>query len=399
MKTKVNTLLFAFSLILTACGTSSKDESETANVTYQLTQLEDKVFMLDDETSVDGIEAQYTVIDGVEYYSFFNRPNRHIYFYNYKTGEIVHKIKLAADGPNEILYPYYFFEYWVHDFDNIFVNTMQFYYRINKEGEVLKRILVNQNFSFSQTRLSLDASTAFKNGKIYASNTSLVTAEGDTSWLRAIYDFEKGEVEKYLLDERTVLPDFEEKAEKIREMSKSGGISSLSFQFAGDDQNLYVTSQISDSLYYFENSELKEVYFAGDPEVESTDLDGFFTLSIITKSENSVSIGPNPTQPPHFVGTLLTSPDKQLIYRILVHGTKPRINPETNEEEPKIFGASLIVFDTKTKTSGSINLPKELVDQASLSSTFVTEEGIHFSVKEASSESEKAYKVFKVSKL
>lgn len=397
MKTTVTPILLTFLLIVTACGTSSNKESEAGKVSYELTQLEDKIFMLDDETSVDGIQAQYVVVDGVGYYTFLNRPNRHIYFYNYKTGEIAHKIKLDDDGPNAILYPYYFFEYWVQDFDNIFINTMQFYYRINKEGEVLKRILVSQNFSFNQTRLSLDASTTFKDDKLYSSHTSLVTAEGDTSWLRVIYDFEKGEAEKYYLDERIILPDFEEKAEKIREMAKSGGISSLSFQFAGDNQNLYATSQISDSLFYFENRELKNTYFASDPEIRSTDLEGFFTLSIVTKSENSISIGPNPNQPPHFVGNLYTSPDKQMIYRVLVHGTKPRINPETDKEEPKVFGASLIVFDTKTKQSGSINLPKELIDQVVLTSAFVTEEGIHFPLKEANSESEKTYKVFKVS--
>ncbi|WP_339606677.1 DUF4221 family protein [uncultured Roseivirga sp.] len=399
MKTTITPLLLTFLLIVTACGTSSNKESEAGNVSYELTQLEDKVFMLDDETSVDGIQAQYVVVDGVGYYSFFNRPNRHIYFYNYKTGEIAYKVKLAADGPNEIIYPYGFFEYWVHDFDNIFVNTMQFYYKINKEGEVLKRVKSHENFSFNDSRLSLDASTTFKDGKLYTSNTSFVTAEGDTSWLRANYDFEKGEIEKYYLDERTILPDFEEKAEKIREMAKSGGISTLSFKFAGDNQNLYGTSQISDSLYYFENSEFKETYFAGDPEIKSTDLDGFFMLSIVTRTENSVSIGPNPTQPPHFVGNLHTSPNKQMIYRVLVHGTKPRINPETNKEEPKVFGASLIVFDTKTKKSGVIKLPEELIDQVALTSAFVTEEGIHFPLKEANSESEKTYKVFKVNQL
>ena len=399
MKTTITPLLLTFLLIVTACGTSSNKESEAGKVSYELTQLEDKVFMLDDETSVDGIQAQYVVVDGVGYYTFLNRPNRHIYFYNYKTGEIAHKIKLDDDGPNAILYPYYFFEYWVQDFDNIFINTMQFYYRINKEGEVLKRILVSQNFSFNQTRLSLDASTTFKDDKLYSSHTSLVTAEGDTSWLRVIYDFEKGEAEKYYLDERIILPDFEEKAEKIREMAKSGGISSLSFQFAGDNQNLYATSQISDSLFYFENNELKDSYFAGDPEIKSTNLEGFFTLSIVTKSENSISIGPNPNQPPHFVGNLHTSPNKQMIYRVLVHGTKPRINPETDKEEPKVFGASLIVFDTKTKKSGVIKLPEELIDQVTLTSAFVTEEGIHFPLKEANSESEKTYKVFKVSQL
>ncbi|KYG75393.1 DUF4221 family protein [Roseivirga echinicomitans] len=398
MKTTVNTLLFVFLLSLTACGTSSKEESEAGNVKYQLTQLEDKVFMLDDETSVDGIQAQYVVIDGVEYYSFFNRPNRHIYFYNYKTGEITHKVKIHEDGPNEILYPYYFFEYWVHDFDNIFINTMQFYYRINKEGEVLKRIKTQERFSFSQSMLSFDASTSFKDGILYSSNTSSVTAEGDTSWLRAIYDFEKGEVEKYYLDERTIVPDFEEKAEKTREMAKTGGISTMSLFSAGDYQNLYVSSEISDSLYLFENSDLKGTFFAGDPEIPSTDLDGFFTKMIVTKFENGVSVTSNPTQQPYF-STILTSPDKQLIYRVLVHGTKPRINPETNKEEPKIFGASLIVFDTQTKKSGALTLPTELIDQVRLTSAFVTEEGIHFSLKEASSENEKVYKVFRVSQL
>tara|TARA_R110000764_G_scaffold57995_1_gene126136 strand:- start:112 stop:378 length:267 start_codon:yes stop_codon:yes gene_type:complete len=88
MKTTVTPLLLTFLLIVTACGTSSNNESEAGKVSYELTQLEDKVFMLDDETSVDGIQAQYVVVDAVGYYTFLNRPNRHIYFYNYKTEEI-----------------------------------------------------------------------------------------------------------------------------------------------------------------------------------------------------------------------------------------------------------------------------------------------------------------------
>ena len=398
MNAKVNTLLFTLILILTACGNSSNKVSGTADVVYEPTQLEDKVFKLDDETSVDGIQAQYTVIDGVGYYSFFNRPNRHIYFYNYKTGEIAYKVKLDDDGPNAVLFPYYSFTFWVHDFDNIFINTMQFYYRINKEGEVLNRTMAHQMFSFSDDILVFDGSTSYKNGKLYSSNSKFVNQKGDTSWLRAIFDFEKGEVEKYYLDERIILPDFEEKAEKVREMAKTGGVSSLSFHFAGSDQQLYASSAINDSLHYFEGTKQIKTYFAGNPEVPSTDLEGFFTKSIITRSDNGVSIRPNPTQPAYFYATF-SSLDKQLIYRILVHGTKPIFDPEMNEEQPKIFGASLIVFDTKTKKSGMIDLPIELIEQVDLTNSFVTEEGIHFAMAEAKSENEKAYKVIKIDKL
>jgi hypothetical protein len=394
MKTKFSIILFLL-LILTSCGDRSNEGSEKSQ-NYELSILEDKIFMLDNETAYDKITPQYVEIDGIGYFSFFNRDNRQIYFYNYQSGEIVHKVKLDNAGPNEVIFPYYFFEFWVYDFDNIFINTIQFYYRINKEGEVLKRVKALENFSFNAARLALDESTSFKNGKLYASNNTLVTAEGDTSWLKVIYDFEKGEADKYYLDERIVLPDYEEKAERMREMAKSNGVSSLQFHFEGNYENHYVSSAISDSVYYFQNTELIGSYFAGDPDIASTDLDGFFSKTIVDKSENSISIRPNPTQPAYF-SKMLMNPNKEEIYRLLIHGTKPSIDPATDEEQPKVTGVSVVVFNTKTKKSGVTKLPLELLDDLDINFCFATEVGILCPVKEPNSENEKAYKVLKIS--
>lgn len=397
MNNKVKVLALILMLALYSCGGTKEETTEA--VIYELTELEAKVFDLDNETAFDQIRPQYSVINGERYYHFFNRKNSSLYFYNYQSGELIHQVKLSSEGPDEVLYPYGFFEYWVHDFENIFINTMQFYYRINKDGKVIKRIKALESFSWEKPLLSLDGTTTFENGRLYTARKVMVTPEGDTSWLRTSYDWEKGDFEKNYLDERQIVIDFEEKAERIREMSKTGGVTSLTFHYAGDHQNLYSSSVINDSLYYFQEGEFIGAYFAGVPEIKSTDLDGYFTLSIVTEFKGGVSIGPNPTQPPHFT-RILESPDKRYIYRVLVHGTKPRVDPESNKEVPKVFGASLVIFDTQTKTSGSIDLPQDMAENLLYASDmFVSEEGIHFPVREVESENEKAYRLFKVNAL
>ncbi len=397
MHNKIKVLFHLFALTLFACGGTVKEATET--VQYQLKELESKVFNLDNETAFDQITPQYSVINGIGFYHFFNRKNSSIYFYNYQSGEITHKVKLSSEGPDEVLYPYGFFEYWVSDFDNIFINTMQHYYRINKNGKVLKRIVALENFSWDKPLLSLDQSTTFEDGRLYAARKVIVNPEDETSWLRAAYDWDKGEFETTYLNEKMIVTDYEEKAERIREMSKTGGVTSLSFHYAGDHKNLYVSSVINDSLYYFQNDQFVEAYFAGVPEIKSTDLDGYFTLSIVKEFKGGVSIGPNPTQPAHFT-RILQSTDKRYIYRLLVHGAQPSIDPESDQEVPKVFGASMVVFDTQTNTSGNITLPEDIAENLLYASDmFVNEEGIHFPVKEVESENEKAYRVFKVDAL
>ena len=89
-----------------------------------------------------------------------------------------------------------------------------------------------------------------------------------------------------------------------------------------------------------------------------------------------------------------------MIYRILSHGAKPKIDPETNEEVGRIIRASLIIFNTDTKKSGVVELPEDLMDVLRYSNDiFVNEDGIHFPVSEIESENEKRYRLFKVSKL
>lgn len=289
MKKTIKAFLLLSIFTLFSC--EGKVEETTDNINYQITELEPKVFDLDDETAFDRITPKYTFIDGKGYYHFFNRQNDSFYFYDYESGKLAYQVKLSSDGPDEVRYPWSF-DYWVHDLDNIFINTMQAYYQVNRDGKVLKRTVVLDVFSFEEPQLSFDQSTTFENGKLYSTHKVMVPAKGDTSWLRAVFNLEKGKIEKTYLDERMILSGYEEKAERIREMSKTGGITTLSFQFTGDHKNLYGSSIISDSLYYFQEDKLMDVYFAGVPGIKSTDLDGYFTLSIVKEINGGVSIGP-----------------------------------------------------------------------------------------------------------
>lgn len=83
-----------------------------------------------------------------------------------------------------------------------------------------------------------------------------------------------------------------------------------------------------------------------------------------------------------------------------MHGTKPTIDLESDKEVPKVIGVSLVIFDTESKKSGHIELPKDVAEQLLYASdVFVSEAGIHFPVKEIKSENEKAYRVFQVTEV
>jgi len=370
---------------------------QNTKVEYRLINQPVKSFELDYETAFDQIDGKYFEIDGVGYYSFFNRKNNSLYFYDYETGELFHKTQMSKDGPDAVEYPYYFFDYYVHDFENIFINTMAFYYRINKDGKVLKRIKTKEGDFFSKKDIAIDGATTYANGKLYCGFRVSVPEKGDTSWLRTIYDFENEFFEELYVDERLLVPNHEEKAEKLREMAKTGGISTLPSFFVGNEREIYGSSAISDSLYYFKGIEFKGAFYAGDPEVEVTSLDGYFNKTKIETFEGGgISIGPKAIQPA-FYTEMLSTPDYKFVYRILIHGTKAKVIPDSEREVPEVFGASLIIFDSDTKTSTKITLPIEELNISYYSSdVFVSRQGIHFPVKETESESIKSYNVISI---
>lgn len=398
MNNDIKPYLFLFLIPIVSLSCSSQKQLEETTIEYKLVVKDNKTFILDEETAFDDIDGKYIEIDNKGYYSFFNRKNHSLYFYEYATGKLYHQIKLAKEGPDQIEIPYYFFEYWVHDFDNVFINTLAYQYRINKEGKVLKRIKEKREGSFfNKKNFSFDAATSYENGKLYTSAGSLIPLEGDTSWRRAIYDFDKDAYEKEYVNERILVADYDEKLRKLRDMSRTGGVSSLPIYFAGSHANLYGTTAINDSLYLFSNAEFKQAFYAGDPNIKVTDLDGFFNKTKVENLEGGgVRIGPKVIQPA-FYNAIFHSPDKIYVYRILIHGTKPYINPESNKEEPKIIGASLVIFNTDSKNSATVELP---VEQISLgynnSDIFVSKEGIHFPVKETESEEEKSYYLYAI---
>lgn len=396
MQKHIHLVALLLIFILHSCGNTS-GETENSKVEYRLISQPDKSFELDYETAFDQIDGKYVEIDGTGYYTFFNRKNNSLYFYNYESGELYHRTQMSKDGPDAIEYPYYFFDYYVHDFDNIFINTIAFYYRINKDGKVLKRIKSQQGDFFTKKDIAIDGATTYANGKLYCGLRVLVPEEGDTSWLRTIYDFENEVFEKVYVDESLLVPNYEEKAEKTREMAKTGGVSTLPSFFVGNEKQLFASSAINDSIYYFEGTDFKKAYYAGDPEIETTNLEGYFNKTKVETFEGGgVSIGPKAIQPAFYTDMLVT-PDYRYVYRILIHGTKAKVVPDSDREVPEVFGATLVIFDTQTKTSSKINLP---IDELNLSfysqDVFVSNQGIHFPVKETESESIKSYKVISI---
>ena len=189
-------------------------------------------------------------------------------------------------------YPYGYFQYWVHDFDNIFINAMKFYYKINIDGELIKRI-VNTETSWSVPRLSFNQSTTLlSNGNIDIPSVTMVIDEGDSSYLRVVYDFENEKANTYYLNEETILPQYEMKVARTREMAKTGALTNLSYSQLGSREELYITSPIQDSIFYFRNQKLLDTFYAGDPAIQATDLEGYYTVMITKEINGGISVAP-----------------------------------------------------------------------------------------------------------
>lgn len=389
--------LLCAALFVTSCG-GSNPEATSGAINYTLEIGENKVFPLDDETAFDRIDGKYVAFDGMEYYTFLHRDNHSLYFYDYNTAEVAHITQMDKQGPNAVEIPYYYLELMVQDFDHIFVNTLKFFYRINKEAQVLEKYTENGN-TWNDPDIHLDKASVYKNGKFNLGMGITVPAKGDTNFLRAVFDFESGQIEEKYIDERILVKEYETKRDRLEEMAKSGGVMNMNIDFVGNDQRLIAGTAIGDSLYIFENYELVGAYYAGDPQVATTDLDGWFDKTKVETFEGGgVSMGPNPVQPAYYIGLLLSA-DGQQVYRIFIHGTREVLREGDEEEVPEVIGASLIVFDLATKTSSSLPLPVDDLEISYYSSdTFVTPDGILFPVKEVESESEKVYRVLKVKK-
>lgn len=381
---------------MSSCFSPSKKEGKElpkAHINYQLVQQPDKVIQLDNEAAFDLIQARLFVIQDVTYYSFFNGGNKSIYFYSLDSGNLVKKIQLSSSGPNSTRVFGFLLNYWAQDLDHILIRSFDHIYKISGKGEVLTSIKLETGNILNNDRVSFDEATEYKNGKLYCSLSTAIKNKSDTSWLRCFYDLEKGKIEERYIDERVLVPGYEEKAKRILEDRLKGSILSPKTRFVSTERGLFGTSDINDSIYLFEDFRLKEVYYAGNPNIACTDIFGYYNKEDLLILADGLAGIPAMVQPAHYTH-LLISPNRQIIYRVLIHGTAAKANPKTGKLQPEPTGVSIIRFNTLTKNSATVNFPIESVEIKHFTNILATNEGILIPVKEQELEGQKVYKSF-----
>jgi len=395
----INQHCLLISLFTSIVFMSCKKENNTATqATYQLVQQADKVFPLDDDTAYNRIEnTQIVEVNNTSYFTFFNRESYSLYFYDYTSGNLNHQVQLNKEGPNGIVSPYYTFQYIVHDLNTVIINTHKFLYIVDRDGNVIKKIETDITDITREQCIEFNSATYFNDNKLYSSLNTVIPKKEDLNVLRGVFNFETEAVEDTYFEERVMVKDQDKIIDRLTNMyESSGALFFLPKFFVGNDEALYASYGINDSIYEYRNKTLYKIHYAGDPNITIADYKGFFNKaeSKIPGVETGRDFNESTCA---YYTNMMMGPNKQWIYRILIHGTETVINPETNFPQTKVIGASLIVFNTETQMSSVFKIPLDEVYLPDYpSNIFVTEKGIHFPVKDQDNENEKQYKVFKL---
>ncbi|KYG84190.1 hypothetical protein AWW67_03515 [Roseivirga seohaensis] len=403
----IKTLLVV--LLLSSCGGTEKSE-KTDNIIAERKPLElidkgIKSFPLDHETDFQWIkDPSIFQKNGKEYLTFYNRPNHSIYLYDYDSAQLFKKVTLSEQGPNTVPKPFRF-KYLIHSMDSIFVQIpYSGIYLINNQAEVIHRLVSNGEMTFSQRRaerintVSLDEASTYKKGMLSVANNNQIN-QPNRPFVRAFVNWEIGSITSDFIRPESFITLYEE-IQAVRN-TKGKTIMPLPKHFAADDQYVYATTPISDSIYVFAGNELVKPIYAGVPSETITDYKSYMPLRelIIESSGGSGSVsGPSKMNQPPFFTNLYISPNHKYLYRILSHGTKPAINLTTNIEYAAITSATLLVLDLTTEETTSIELPiGELKLYVPTSSgVFANNAGLHIQVKDQQNEDEIQFRVFGV---
>jgi hypothetical protein len=402
MNLKLTTCLISFSLLF-SCTQGDQKEKPTAVSGESKPAVEGKITLTDKGiTRISiGPDADFGLlkglktnkINGVEYLSFFDTQSRSIYLNELETGQIVNIIKLQNEGPNQVQ-SFSRIDYFFHSLDSIFIDThTAAYYLINDKGEVLKKMGKSDGSFGERSPVSFEGVSYF-DGKLIHGDSRIPfpsTAE-DFVYTRA--SFEPTEVLKVeqSLESKILLNNFEEIMSYRKEI---GTIFKIPRQFVRNNRYLFGTTPLSDSIFVFENNQLVESIYAGQPDVDLIDFKEYLNINQVKRQKGEVRRVVATKQSPYFINTLI-DPEGMLIYRVLMEGTQTKVNINSGDTEPEIIGARLVEIHLKTGDISTLELP---IDQIELkipnnNEVFVDSNGIHFKAKEQQNENEVLFRVF-----
>jgi len=402
-----NYLVVFLCISITSISCKQNNSSATNG---ELIRVGYKTLQLDNETSYNRVSPKIKIIDNTEYITFHNSNNRSLYIYNYQTNELINKIVLASEGPNEIK-GRYIKGYYIHSLTTIFINTNQYLYQINDKGDIIYKLELpkgQDTFRF-YNRLTVDFNDAtyFKNNVLHTNIIFPIHGKNTANPIRATINFKTGEINNKHIDIRTLYKNYDELLEFETYLGENGLHIGIDNQAVYAHDKLYITTTINDSILMFSKNELKEKYFAGHLDFPVPDVKTYLDTYDVSINGKSRSLSEKPDSGPYFVD-LTIDLNKENIYRILFHGREEIIeeNPEVIETDanplfanfPKfrkrrITGASLIQFNIKSKSNRIYKLP---IDDVNPNSMIIGKSGLHFQLKEQNSEDEITFVVYKL---
>lgn len=398
--------LFLYFLLLFLSCAPQKQEEQLSNKNPNREVPALKLMDLGIKTFPIDVEADFSYLvglqlarleDGREYMSFFNFGKRIIYQYDYETGEIVNKLQLASEGPNDIRF-LFGFEYFFHSTDSVFINSRtNGYYLINDNAKILNKVGDTlMRIDYTGNKLSFDAASYFFNGVIHgAYQTTFQNRIEDLAYTRARLDLNNN-LEISPLHSRQIIYDFD-KALEIRKQEKRDGKSSLTMkrQFAKNGNLLFATTPISDSIKVFLRDSLVDILCVTVEDYVLPDYSEYINLARIKKVPGEVSRITESNQPSQYVNTFV-DPKGEYLYRVFVHGTKSSIHPVSGMEVPSPIGATLLVIELDTRETFQMVIPINEVEMnvRPNEQVFVSNKGIHFRVKDQDNEDQIQFRVF-----
>ncbi|OEK05821.1 DUF4221 family protein [Roseivirga misakiensis] len=333
--------------------------------------------------------------------TFYSRNAHAIYLYDAVTGELVKKTEMDKEGPNAVQ-TQFVFSYFYHTMDSIFFNGLPFgIYLIDSNGEVLqKKKLGNKDEipRFDSPKPNFDFASTYNNGEISLPTEFILYQVKSKE--RVIFDFENDRLEDEFLASELIFSDYDEVKRVKTERSKQGKLTMNNKRFfSKNDQYLFASHLISDTIYAFRDGELVKRIYAGVPDIEVADYASYANVRSIERFKNGMQAIENPKQDPQFKNTLM-SPDGKFIYRVLYHETKPKIVEGSDRPKPEVTGATLIVLDLETEELIYYDLPVAELELGIPMNrhVFVTNRGIHFRVLDQDNEDEVQFRLFQLNR-
>jgi hypothetical protein len=390
--------VLAYTISLFSCQHETKTEG-SSRTTESLTISDEgiKTMFLENGVNFENlIDLKFTLINGEDYITFYDRITDSIFLYNYKTFDLFKKINIEKEGPNEVKN---FSRFFLHTLDSIFIDSSMSIYLINSNAEVLIKKSKGSKQRNGVPMLDMDTPTFlfdnnshFENGQIEMT-IYLFKRTGD-SYERATFDFEKDSIVEKFVQTKTLIYNYNEVL-KVKEEAKKRreGAFNIMRYFGSNKHYLFGSTSISDSLFLFKEGKPVKTIYAGVPKIDVANYSDYATIDMVDHFEGGMTLHKNPKQPA-FYKNMLISPDGKFIYRLLYHGAKAKFVDGNEEAVPNPLGTTLIIVDTETKELNYYELPIKEIDIDS--NLFASNEGIFFRVKDQQNEDQVQFRFFKV---